>query len=111
MAAQAGVVDRLGVADRPQPRQERGLQRVEDRDDLVRLHARLVVVEHDVVRIVRRLEAGDVLAAQLEVALEVRQHDRVVLLLARAQPALVSLRAGARHLGAQVGGGTRIAFS
>ena len=69
---------------------ERCLQRVEDRHDLVRLHARLVVVEDDVVRIAVVLEARDVLPAQLEVALEVRQHDRVVLLLARAEPALVA---------------------
>ena len=103
-ATQARVVDGLGLLDRAQPREQRSLQRVEDRDDLVRLHPRLVVVEDDVVRIAVGLEAGDVPPAQLEIALEVRQHDRVVLLLARAEPALVSERAGARHLGAQLRG-------
>ena len=103
-ATQAGVVDRLRVVDRPQPREKRALEGVEDRDDLFRLHPRLVVVEDDVVRVVRRLEARHVLAAQLEVALEVRQHDPVVLLLARTKPALVALRAGACHLGPQLRG-------
>ena len=84
-------------------RQEHGLEPVEDRVDLDRLHARLVVVEHDVVRVAVVVEAGDVLAAQLEVPLEVRQHDAVVLLLARPEPALVAEGAGARQLRAELG--------
>ncbi len=68
----------------------------------MRLHAGLVVIEHDVVGVARGLEAGHVLAAQLEVAFEVRQQDGEVLRLAGAQPALVPLRAGAGHLGAQL---------
>src|SRR5581483_9117495 len=48
-----------------EPRQKRRLELVEDRLDLVRLHPRLVVVEHDVVLIVRGLEAGDVLPTRL----------------------------------------------
>ena len=57
---QAGVVDRL-----PEPGDERDehlLQAGEDHLDLGGLHARLVVVEEDVVRIVVRLVARDVLA-------------------------------------------------
>jgi len=37
-----------------------------------------------------RLEAADVLAAELEVALEMREHDLVVLTLARVQPGAVA---------------------
>ena len=102
-AREARVVDRVGVGDRPDHRQERCLEPVEDHLDLDRLHAGLVVVEDDVVRVAVVVEAGDVLAAQLEVPLEVREHEREVLLLARAQPALVAVRAGARQLGAQLG--------
>ena len=103
MAAEAGIVDRIGVRDRAQPRNERGLQRVEDLLDLDGLHAGLVVVEDDVVRVAVRLEARDVALAQLEVPLEVRQHDRVVLGLAGAEPALIAERAGAGDLGTEVG--------
>ena len=100
---EARIVDRVGVGDRPDHRQERRLELVEDHLDLDRLHARLVVVEDDVVRVAVVVEAGDVLAPQLEVPLEVREHEREVLLLARTQPALVAVRAGAGQLGAQLG--------
>src|SRR5436309_10735575 len=58
------------AADLRDERDERTLQRVEDLRDACRRHALLVVVEEDVVRLVRRGEAGDVLALQLELALE-----------------------------------------
>src|SRR5256885_8766114 len=52
------------------------LELVEDRDDLARLHARLVDVEHDVVGVAFGLEAVDVAAPQLEVPLEVREDRK-----------------------------------
>ena len=67
-----------------------------------RPHARLVVVEERVVRIVERLVARDVLARELEPPLEMRAEDLVVRRLARLEPRDVAERAGARHLGAQV---------
>jgi hypothetical protein len=96
--AQTGIVDRCGLADGVEHRDERGLQLLEDRLDLRGLHPRLVVVEDDVVRIVLRAEAPDVLPAQLEAPLEVRQENREVLLLARLEPGAVAERAGAREI-------------
>ena len=54
---------------------QRRLELVEDRCDLGRLHAALVVVEQRVVRVVVRREALDVPVAQLEVPLEVRAEQ------------------------------------
>ena len=71
-AAQAGVVHGRGVGDGPHHRHQRRLEPLEDPHHLARLHPRLVVVQEDVVGVARRREAGDVLAAELELALEVR---------------------------------------
>src|SRR4051794_35335239 len=49
---------------------ELGLDLGEDARDLSRLHLRLEVVEKDVVRLVRLLEAVDIPLPELEVALE-----------------------------------------
>ena len=51
------------------------LQVVEQPADVFRLHAALVVVEHDVVRLVADFEAVDVLLAQVEVLAEHRQEE------------------------------------
>ena len=80
------------------------LDRVEDLRDLGRLHERLVVVEQRRVRRVVPLEALDVAALQLEVLLE-RGEERLEVVFARAlDPDVMTPRAGAHHLGAQLGG-------
>ena len=102
-SAQARVVDRLCSGHLADHRQQDGLELVEDDLDLVGLHPGLVVVEHHVVGVAVVLEALDVASPQLEIPLEMREHDSVVLLLAGTQPGLVAERAGARQLGTQVG--------
>jgi len=85
---------------------ERGLvllQVVEDVPDLLRGHVALVVVEHDVVRLVHDLEAVDVPLAQVEVLPQDRQEAREVVVLARLHPHRIRERRRPRHLGAQVG--------
>ena len=102
-AVQARVVDRFVVGDGADHRHEAFLEPVEDRLHLGRLHARLVVVEHDVVGIAIVVEARDVAPPQLEVPLEVREHDRVVVLGPRTQPCAIAERAGALELRQQLG--------
>ena len=82
----------------------RGLQLLEDRPHLRRLHPLLVVVEQDVVGLVRRLEAVDVGELQLDVPLEVRQEPPEVGLGPRLDPGGLGERRGASHLGLEVGG-------
>ena len=78
------------------------LEVVEDAPHLGRLHAALVVVEHDVVRLVADLEAVDVALAQVEVLAEHGQERREVVFAARSDPDRVRERRRARHLRAQV---------
>ena len=86
----------LDRADLGDQRHELLLQLVEDRAHLGRLHPRLEVVEEDVVRLVVAVEAVDVAALQLDVALEVRQEEREVVLLRAPSPRRVRLGGGAR---------------
>ena len=79
------------------------LQVVEDPAHFLRLHPALVVVEHDVVRLVADLEALDVALAQVEVLAQHGQECLEVVVLARLDPDRVRERGRARHLGAQVG--------
>ena len=72
-----------------------------------RLHARLEVVEQRVVRLVH-LEAGRVLAAELDVALEIRAEELEVVLRARLDPDRECLGAGQRLLLAQLGRDTQL---
>ena len=78
------------------------LQVVEEAAHLLRLHPALVVVEHDVVRLVADLEAVDVALPQVEVLAQRRQERREVVPLARLDPDGVRERGGARHLRAQL---------
>ena len=73
------------------------------RPHLCRLHAALVVVEHDVVRLVADLEAVDVALAQVEVLAEHGQERREVVVAPRGHPDRVRERRRARHLRTQVG--------
>jgi hypothetical protein len=77
--------------------------RPEDLGDLLRLHERLEVVEQRRVRRVRPLEALDVAALEIEVALERGQELREVVRRARVDPDLVPERGAADQLGAQLG--------
>ena len=78
------------------------LQPVEDRADLGRLHARLEVVEEDVVGLVVVVEALDVAAPQLDVRAQRGQELREVRLLPRLHPDRHRERGGPRHLRAQL---------
>ena len=100
VAVQARVAHRL--ADFADERYELVLQAGEDRSDVCRPHAPLVIVEEDVVRVVERLVTGNVLARELEPPLEVRAEDLVVRGRARLEPGAVAERAGSGHLGAQL---------
>ncbi len=83
-------------------RHEHVLQAGEDRCDLGRSHAPLVVVEERVVRVVERLVTRHVLLRQRDPAFEVRAEDLVVGGSARLEPGRVAERSGPGHLGAQV---------
>ena len=82
---------------------ELGLEVVEDRPHLGRLHPGLEVVEQGVVRLVVAFEALDVAPLQLDRLLEVRKEVGVVGLLARLGPDVVRLGGGPRDLGRQLG--------
>ncbi len=100
VAADGRVVDRL-----PEPRDERHehlLQPREDRRHVGGRHARLVVVEQDVVGVLERCETVGVPLYELEPALEVRAEELEVGRGARLEPVDVPLRAGSRELGAQL---------
>ena len=84
-------------------RDELLLDLVEDPPYLGRLHPLLVVVEEHVVRLIPGVEALDVLEPQVEVPLERGQERAEVRRLLRLCPHLHPVRAGARHLRAQVG--------
>ena len=75
-------------------RSELGREHREDLADLGRAHARLVVLEQHVVRVVVGREALDVLPAELDGALEPRTERREVGLLAGLDPHLVGVRRG-----------------
>ena len=62
------------------------------------VHARLEVVEEHVVRVVRRREALDVAALQLERAVEPRPEAREVVVCSPSAQSLHRLRAELRHL-------------
>ena len=100
VAADGRVVDRL-----PETRDERHedlLQPREDRRHVGSRHARLVVVEQDVVGVLERCETVGVPLCELEPALEVRAEELEVRRGARLEPVDVPLRAGSRELGAQL---------
>src|SRR6266702_2578168 len=78
------------LSDFADERYELVLQAGEDRSDVRRPHAPLVIVEEDVVRVVERLVTGDVLARELEPPLEVRAEDLVVRGRARLEPGAVA---------------------
>ena len=82
---------------------EDGPDRPEHVRDLGRRHVRLEVVEERRVRRVLPLEALDVAALQVEVALERGKEAREVVLRARLDPDLVAERGRADHLGAELG--------
>ena len=71
---------------------------------LARRQAGLEVVEQRVVRAFGLREAGDPALAKLDVAPQVGQEDGEVLLLAGAQPRLVTGRGGVHELGDELGG-------
>ena len=75
----------------------------EDLADLGRPHPGLVVLEEHVVRVVVRCEALDVLAAEVDDALEPRPEGGEVGVLARLHPHLVGLRRGLDELGCELG--------
>ncbi len=77
---------------------EDGADRPEHLRDLGRRHVRLEVVEERRVRRVLPLEALDVAALQVEVALERGKEAREVVLRARLDPDLVAERGRADHL-------------
>ena len=103
VAGEERVVD-LAAAQLRDQRHELGLDLGEDARHLGRLHLRLEVVEQDVVRLVRRLEALDVAAAQLDVALEQRAGTaRSPTSPSPRTQTGARLGGGARHLLAELG--------
>ena len=87
LALEARVVDgAIALGDLGDERHEAGLQLVEHRAYLRRLHARLEVVEQEVVVLVGGREALDVLLPQIDHLLEVRLEHRPVGLLAGLLP-------------------------
>ncbi len=77
------------------------LQPLEDRADLGCLHARLEVVQQDVVRLVVLVEALDIAAPQLHVRAQCGQELREVRLLPRLHPHRHRQGRSTGHLGAQ----------
>ncbi len=103
LTGQERVVDRVvALGDLGDQRHEACLQLVEDRPHVGRLHARLVVVEEDVVVLVGRLEAVHVLPSELDHLLQVRLEHRPVGRLARLLPDRLGDRACAGHLRGQL---------
>ena len=76
----------------------------EDPRHVRRLRLRLEVVEQDVVRLVGRVEAGDVAAAQLDGALERGQEQLEVRRHLRLEPDRGRIGGGPRHLAGELGG-------
>ena len=104
VAREKRVVD-VAIAELRDQRHELLADLGEDARHLGRPHLRLEVVEQDVVRLVARLEARDVLQAQLDVALEHRQEELEVGRRLRLEPGSATDSAErARHLLAQRGG-------
>ena len=101
VAAQERVVC-VAVAQLRDQRDELVLDLLEDACDVGRLHLRLEVVQEDVVRLVLGLEALDVAAAELDVALERPEEELEVRRLLRLLPHRVRLGGGDRHLAAQL---------
>ena len=103
MAREARVVDRVRpLGDLGDQRDQLGLQLVEDRSHLGRLHALVEVVEQHVVVVLRLREARDVFALKLHVAPQIGQEDREVGLLPGFDPGSQRNRTGACQLGAQI---------
>ena len=111
VAGEERLVD-LAAALLGDQRHELGLHLGEDPRDLGRLHLRLEVVEQDVVRLVRlRLEAFDVAAAQLDVALERPEEELEVRTSPSPRPRPGRPRTAARVISTRSAVGTRTAFS
>ena len=109
MAREARVVDRVRpLGDLGDQRDQLGLQLVEDRSHLGRLHALVEVVEQHVVVVLRLREARDVFALKLHVAPQIGQEDREVGLLPGFDPG--SQRTHRRVSSARRSDGTRVAF-
>ena len=87
------------------------LQVVEEPAHLLRLHPALVVVEHDVVRLVVDLEAVDVALPQVEVLAQHGQERGEVVPLARASTQTGFASAAERDISARSSDGTLLAFS
>jgi hypothetical protein len=86
-------------------RDELLLEAVEQRGQLGRGQARLVVVEQHVVRVrevAGPVEARGVAVREIDHALERRPEEREVARVARVHPRLLGVRGGARHLGGQL---------
>ena len=112
VAGQERVVDGVRtLGDLGDERDEALLQLVEHRAHLGRLHARLVVVEEEVVVLVGGLEALDVLPAQLDHLLEVRLEHRPVGRPCEPPPRPGSAIAAVRDISAESSGGTRTSLS
>ena len=80
-----------------------GLEPVEDRAHLRRLHAGLEVVQEDVVRVVRRWEAVEVALLELEDAVEPRTEGGVVGCGAGRDPDVMRLRGDVSDLRGELG--------
>src|SRR5579863_5811577 len=97
-------VVRVALAELRDERDELVLDLLEDACDVGRLHLRLEVVQEDVVRLVLRLEACDVAAAQLDVALERTEEELEVGGRLRLLPDRARLGGRDGHLTAQLYG-------
>ena len=99
-----GVVDRPGALQhRAGERQQRVLQLTQQALHLGRLHSGLEVVEQHVVGVVHLGEAVHVAPAQLDVAPQVRQQQRVVVAVAGLAPGVLAGRRSAREVRLEVG--------
>ena len=97
VAVEARVVDRVGALTKLLDEgDELAAHVVEHRARLGGGHALLVVVEEHVVELVGRVEAVDVAVLELDVLLEERDERGEIGLLARLDPRLVGVGAGAR---------------
>ncbi len=110
LAFEEGVVDVPGVRELGHQRRELFFQLVEDLADLGGLHLRLVVVEEQVVGLVRGLEAGHVAVPKLDQPLEMRAQLLEIGRLLRGSPRRERKGRGPPHLTDQLGRNTRGLF-
>ena len=98
-----GIDAGLVLGERRNHRHELGLQLIEQRAHLSRLHPGLIVVEQRVVWALELVKARNVVAGELEVVAEIRRKRAEVGVLAGHHPRLLADRGRPCDLGSEVG--------